>query len=53
LQKVSRAIEEVLERLTVWELREGAEESAQVDSTHLSVDDELVRIEISGGNHGR
>jgi hypothetical protein len=48
LQKVSRTIEEVLGRLTVWDLRETPEDSAQI-----TVDGELVRIEVSGGNHGK
>ena len=57
LQKVSRTIEEVLGRLTVWELREGAEDSAQmrssVNGSSVSIVDELVRIEVSGGNYGK
>jgi Rrf2 family protein len=57
LQKVGRAIEEVLGRLTVWELQEGAEDSAHPASP-VSVEGELVRIEvsgggISGGNYGK
>jgi Rrf2 family protein len=50
LQKVSRAIEEVLRKLTVWELREGAEEPA---ASAERVEEELVRIEVSGGNYGK
>jgi Rrf2 family protein len=52
LQKVSRTIEEVLSKLTVWELREGAEDSAP-ESSSISVESELVRIEVSGGNYGK
>jgi len=52
LQKVSRTIEEVLSKLTVWELREGAESSAAVESA-VSMETELVRIEVSGGNYGK
>ncbi len=48
LQKVSRTIEEVLGKLTVWELREGAEDSAPE-----VIESELVRIEVSGGNYGK
>ncbi len=48
LQKVSRTIEEVLSKLTVWELREGAEDSAPE-----VIESELVRIEVSGGNYGK
>lgn len=44
LQKVSRTIEEVLGKLTVWDLREGAEENVPVA--------ELIKIEVSGGNYG-
>jgi Rrf2 family protein len=44
LQKVSRTIEEVLSKLTVWELRESTE-----DSVPVSNEGELVRIEVSGG----
>jgi DNA-binding IscR family transcriptional regulator len=57
LQKVSRTIEEVLGKLSVWELREGAEDSAQmrssVNGSSVSIVDELVRIEVSGGNYGK
>jgi FeS assembly SUF system regulator len=52
LQKVSRTIEEVLSKLTVWELREGVEDSAHVESS-ATVEDELVRIEVSGGDYGK
>jgi Rrf2 family protein len=45
LQKVSRTIEEVLSRLTVWELRESSGEPAVVQ--------ELVKIEILGGEYGK
>jgi Rrf2 family protein len=48
LQKVSRVIEEVLGKLTVWELGESSEESAQI-----TIEGELVRIEVSGGNYGK
>lgn len=48
LQKVSRTIEEVLSKLTVWELRESTEDSAPV-----TVEGELVRIEASGGTYGK
>ena len=37
LQKVGRAIEEVLGRLTVWELQESAEDSAHLASSSASV----------------
>jgi Rrf2 family protein len=74
LQKVSRTIEEVLGRLSVWELREGAEDSKHVAASASSLapssvnaaavnaasvntssanGDELVRIEVSGGNYGK
>jgi Rrf2 family protein len=57
LQKVSRTIEEVLSKLTVWELREEAEESAAepspVSIEGVNVEGELVRIEVSGGNYGK
>jgi Rrf2 family protein len=60
LQKVSRTIEEVLGRLSVWELREGAEDSgassAQIKDPHLLTAADvghLVRIEVSGGNYGK
>ncbi len=36
LQKVSRTIEEVLSRLTVWELREGTEGSGEFTSSGVS-----------------
>ncbi len=52
LQKVSRTIEEVLSRLTIWELREGTDESAPVASNRV-IESELVRIEVSGGNYGK
>jgi Rrf2 family protein len=52
LQKVSRTIEEVLSKLTVWELREGTEDSDPVVSA-ASMESELVRIEVSGGNYGK
>jgi FeS assembly SUF system regulator len=52
LQKVSRTIEEVLSKLTVWELREGVEDSAQVESS-ATVEGELVKIEVSGGDYGK
>jgi Rrf2 family protein len=48
LQKVSRTIEDVLGRLSVWELREGTEESASP-----VVEEELVRIEVLGGDYGK
>ncbi len=44
LQKVSRTIEEVLSRLTVWELRESSGEPAVMQ--------ELVKIEALGGQYG-
>jgi Rrf2 family protein len=44
LAKVSRTIEEVLDRLTVWDLRESTEESVPVNN-----EGELVRIEVFGG----
>jgi Rrf2 family protein len=59
LQKVSRTIEEVLGRLTVWELREGTEDSVVPHSPTAgecgpsSMESELVRIEVSGGNYGK
>jgi Rrf2 family protein len=61
LQKVSRTIEEVLGKLTIWELREGSEDSVPVDSSHesshaashLTGEGDLVRIEVSGGNYGK
>ena len=68
LQKVSRTIEEVLGKLTVWELREGTEEGVIADSasaggcgspgSSAGVGSELVRIEVSGvgvsgGNYGK
>jgi len=59
----------VLGRLSVWELREGAEDSsrAQVKDPHLLTtadvghragdvghrESELVRIEVTGGNYGK
>jgi Rrf2 family protein len=48
LQKVSRTIEEVLGKLSVWELRESVEDAVPVAA---AVD--LVRIEVSGGNYGK
>jgi Rrf2 family protein len=48
LQKVSRSIEEVLGKLTIWELRESPE-----DSVSGQGEGELVRIEVSGGNYGK
>ncbi len=58
LQKVSRTIEDVLGRLTVWELREGTEDGvphsrAAGGCGPASIEGELVRIEISGGNYGK
>ena len=53
LQKVSRTIEEVLGRLTVWELREGAEAAAPAVSGDLDMGSELVKIEVSGGSYGK
>jgi len=57
LQKVSRTIEEVLGRLSVWELREGTDDSAPVASSlatsSVSIGGELVRIEVLGGNYGK
>jgi len=84
LQKVSRTIEEVLSRLSVWELRESGEDSSRLVPLAASgtphsppaggcgppadhptqanrglewatgVEDELVRIEVSGGgNYGK
>jgi Rrf2 family protein len=53
LQKVSHAIEEVLSKLTIWELRESTEDSAPAGATGLSIEGELVRIEVSGGNYGK
>jgi Rrf2 family protein len=53
LQKVSRTIEEVLSKLTVWELRESVEEPSQAGSPQMSIENELVRIEVSGGNYGK
>jgi len=52
LRKVSRTIEEVLSKLTVWELREGTGDSDPVVSAE-SMESELVRIEVSGGNYGK
>ena len=57
MQKVGRAIEEVLGRLTVWELQESAEDSAPIVSS-VNMEDELVKIEVSGvgvsgGNYGK
>jgi Rrf2 family protein len=49
LQKVSRTIEDVLSRLTVWELRESTEESAAGTSKHIAAEGELVTIEVAGG----
>ena len=60
LQKVSRTIEEVLSKLTVWELRESGEEMV-TDTPHSPTaggcgpptgagEGELVRIEVFGGN---
>jgi Rrf2 family protein len=59
LQKVSRKIEEVLSRLTVWELRESGDDIA--DPAHADrglewatrAKSELVKIEVSGGNYGK
>jgi Rrf2 family protein len=45
LQRVSHAIEEVLSRLSVWELRDGAEGLVPV-----APEPELVRIEVSEGS---
>jgi Rrf2 family protein len=75
LQKVSRAIEEVLSRLSVWELHEGGEDTAaplkptaglngppaDADPTQANgglewatrAEDELVKIQVSGGNYGK
>jgi len=63
LQKVSRTIEEVLGKLSVWELREGADDSSRgsvKQDPHLLTTaevghrgNELVRIEVSGGNYGK
>ncbi len=66
LQKVSRTIEEVLGRLTVWELRESGEDSADPTQANRGLEwatrpteglngttVELVKIEVSGGNHGK
>jgi Rrf2 family protein len=46
LQKVSRTIEEVLGKLTIWDLRERVEVPAPVE-------EELVRIQVSGGDYGK
>jgi Rrf2 family protein len=48
LQKVSRTIEEVLGKLTVWDLCEHTETPAPVQ-----IEDELVKIGISGGEYGK
>jgi Rrf2 family protein len=62
LQKVGRAIEEVLGNLTVWELQEGVEDAAHLASSviphsptaggcgppAINMEDELVKIEVSG-----
>jgi Rrf2 family protein len=50
LQKVSRKIEEVLGKLSVWELRESTEESGAAASTHFANEGELVKIEAAGGD---
>ena len=47
LQKVARAIEQVLEKLSVWELSDGTEESG-AKAEELG-ERELVKIEVSGG----
>ncbi len=65
LEKVTRTIEEVLDRLSVWELREGAEESSAAVAASVTphspksagcgppaLSGELVRIEVSGGVSG-
>jgi Rrf2 family protein len=56
LQKVSRTIEEVLEKLTVWDLRESTEDAVPSHSPGASGcgppamgnESELVRIEVGG-----
>ena len=50
LQRVSRAMEEVLGRLSVWELCESAEEAAHAAAASEGAEGELVRIEVSGGS---
>jgi Rrf2 family protein len=51
LQKVARAIEQVLGKLSVWELREGVEEwKPEIGTTELpAAERELVQIETGGG----
>jgi Rrf2 family protein len=58
LQKVTRTIEQVLGNLSVLELRESTEDSAAANARHSAIENELVRIEVSGGgiyggNHGK
>jgi hypothetical protein len=64
LQKVGRAIEEVLAGLSVWELRDGAEEPAHQAPGEIAsgLESELVKIEVGesfsgggvdGGTYGK
>jgi Rrf2 family protein len=66
LQKVSRTIEDVLGKLTVWDLRESTEETETPHSPKAgeygppsggcgspAIESELVKIEISGGDYGK
>ena len=64
LQKVGRAIEEVLAGLSVWELRDGAEEPANPAPREIApgIEGELVKIEVGesfsggrvdGGTYGK
>jgi Rrf2 family protein len=52
LQKVSRTIEEVLGKLTVWDLRESTDETVTAETARgcgpPSMEGELVRIEVTG-----
>jgi Rrf2 family protein len=54
LQKVARAIEQVLGKLSVWELREGVEEwGPAIAARELATGErELVKIEIGGAANG-
>ena len=62
LQKVGRAIEEVLAGLSVWELRDGAEEMVPAGQFTAGLEGELVKIEagesfsggrVDGGTYGK
>ncbi len=64
LQKVGRAIEEVLAGLSVWDLRDGAEEPANPAPREIApgIEGELVKIEVGesffggrvdGGTYGK